>query len=85
MRSIGRRRRRFDPSKESTVADLPSPDVKRWVASRKARVVLAVREGLLPLDEVLERYTLSLDEFMSWWRAFAAGGLKGLMVSTAKR
>src|SRR3954467_3524614 len=30
-----------------TLADLPQPDAQRWVASRKAIVVAAVRGGLL--------------------------------------
>ena len=46
-----------------TVDDLPSPKTKRWVVRRKAEVVAAVNGGLLTIDEVLERYSLSLEEF----------------------
>ena len=34
-----------------TLANLPSPDAQRWVASRKAIVVAAVRGGLLSMSE----------------------------------
>src|SRR6267378_6841482 len=49
-----------------TVADLPPKDTKRWVIRRKAEVVAAVRGGLLSLEEACERYTLTVDEFLSW-------------------
>ena len=42
-----------------TRADLPPPETRRWVASRKATVVKAVAFGLLTLKEALERYQLS--------------------------
>lgn len=48
-----------------TLADLPVPGT-RWVASRKAAVVAAVRHGLLPRDEAIRRYDLSEEEFDSW-------------------
>ena len=46
-----------------TIADLPAPETKRWVVRRKAEVVAAVNGGLLTIDEVLERYNLTLEEF----------------------
>mgnify|MGYP003694346019 CR=1 FL=1 len=52
-----------------TVADLPPKDTKRWVIRRKAEVVAAVRGGLLSLEEACERYTLTVDEFLSWQRS----------------
>jgi hypothetical protein len=64
-----------------TVADLPSPDTKRWVVRRKAEVVAAVSGGLLTIDEVLERYNLTLEEFASWQRAVDRSGMKGLRVT----
>jgi len=36
------------------VADLPSPETKRWVIRRKAEVVAAVRGGLLSLEQVCQ-------------------------------
>src|SRR2546430_6026599 len=61
-----------------TVADLPPKDTKRWVIRRKAEVVAAVRGGLLSLEEACERYTLTVDEFLSWQRSIDRYGLPGL-------
>jgi hypothetical protein len=61
-----------------TLADLPPPSTKRWVIRRKAVVVAAVRGGLLSLDEACRRYTLSVEEFLSWQRAIESHGLPGL-------
>ena len=61
-----------------TVADLPSRDTKRWVIRRKAEVVAAVRGGLLSIEEACERYTLTVDEFLSWQRSIDRHGLPGL-------
>ena len=49
-----------------TLKDLPPPTTKRWVIRRKAEVVAAVRGGLLTLEEACERYTLTVEEFLSW-------------------
>src|SRR3979490_2622456 len=49
-----------------TIADLPAPGTKRWVIRRKAEVVAAVRGGLLSLEEACSRYTLTVEEFLSW-------------------
>jgi len=48
--------------------DLPEHADVRWVRRRKARVVAAVRGGLLSLHEALQRYSLSLEEFIAWER-----------------
>ena len=61
-----------------TVADLPPKDTKRWVIRRKAEVVAAVRGGLLSLEEACERYTLTVDEFLSWQRSIDRYGMPGL-------
>ncbi len=61
-----------------TVADLPPRDTKRWVIRRKAELVAAVRGGLLSLEEACERYTLTVDEFLSWQRSIDRHGLPGL-------
>ena len=61
-----------------TVADLPPTTTKRWVIRRKAEVVAAVRGGLLSLDEACSRYTLTVDEFLSWQSSFDQYGLAGL-------
>ena len=49
-----------------TRADLPSPETRRWVASRKALVVRAVAFGLLSRDEAKETYLLSDGELSEW-------------------
>jgi len=44
-----------------TRADLPPPDTRRWVASRKLSVVRGVVYGLISQDEALVRYGLAED------------------------
>ena len=61
-----------------TVADLPPRDTKRWVIRRKAEVVAAVRGGLLSIEEACERYTLTVEEFLSWQSSINSHGLAGL-------
>jgi hypothetical protein len=61
-----------------TIADLPPASTKRWVIRRKAEVVAAVRGGLLSLDEACNRYTLTVDEFLSWQMSIDQHGLAGL-------
>ena len=58
--------------------DLPPPNTKRWVIRRKAEVVAAVRGGLLTLHDACERYTLTVEEFLSWQKAIDQFGLPGL-------
>jgi len=64
-----------------TLADLPPPQTQRWVVRRKAEVVAAVNGGLLSVDDVLERYGLTLEEFASWQRAVDRSGMQGLRVT----
>jgi hypothetical protein len=61
-----------------TRGDLPPAGTRRWVIRRKAEVVAGVRGGLLTLEEACERYTLSVEEFLSWQRAIDRYGLLGL-------
>ena len=61
-----------------TIADLPPSDTKRWVIRRKAEVVAAVRGGLLSLEEACQRYTLTVEEFLSWQASIDRHGLAGL-------
>jgi len=58
--------------------DLPPPDTKRWVMRRKAEVVNGVRSGLISLEEACRRYTLSVEEFLSWQRLIDSHGVRGL-------
>jgi len=64
-----------------TLDSLPPPDTTRWVVRRKAEVVAAVNGGLLTVDEVCERYRLSLEEFAGWQRAVDRAGMPGLRVT----
>ncbi len=61
-----------------TEQDLPPPGTKRWVMRRKAEVVEGVRCGLISLDEACRRYTLSVEEFLSWQRLIDSHGVRGL-------
>ena len=61
-----------------TMADLPPPDTIRWVIRRKAEVVCAVRGGLLSIEEACQRYTLTVEEFLSWQASVDQHGLAGL-------
>jgi hypothetical protein len=61
-----------------TINDLPPVNTGRWVIRRKAEVVAAVRGGLLTLDEALERYSLTAEEFLAWQRSIDRHGLAGL-------
>jgi transposase-like protein len=64
-----------------TRADLPPPEVRRWVPRRKARVVAAVEGGLITREEACERYALSDEELESWTSRLTQHGLKGLCVT----
>lgn len=68
-----------------TRADLPPPETRRWVVSRKALVVKAVAHGLIKLDEALERYDLTHEEFDGWCSAVERHGLEGLKVTALQR
>ena len=68
-----------------TRADLPPPETRRWVASRKATVVKAVAFGLLTLKEALERYQLSEEEFDLWRKAVETHGEKALKVTAIQK
>jgi len=66
-------------------ADLPPPETRRWVASRKAIVVNAVVYGLLSQTEAMERYALSEEEFTLWQQAVERHGVKGLKVTAIQK
>ena len=59
---------------------LPIDHATRWGALRKAQVVHAVEIGRLRLEEALDRYRLSLEEFRGWQKALHARDLRGLRV-----
>jgi hypothetical protein len=64
-----------------TLESLPPPGTTRWVVRRKAEVVAAVNGGLLSVNDVCERYDLTLEEFASWQRAIDRSGMPGLRVT----
>jgi hypothetical protein len=63
----------------------PRKPLKRWVPSRKAEIVAAVREGFISLDDALERYALSIDEYLMWQRGLELFGYAGLRVNKSKQ
>lgn len=68
-----------EPGAEAVAGEaLPPTDTKRWVMRRKAEVVAGVRSGVISLDEACQRYTLSVEEFLSWQRLVDSHGVRGL-------
>jgi hypothetical protein len=61
-----------------TLKQLPPAGFGHWVPRRKAEVVAAVRGGLLTMDEALQRYNMTIEEYAGWERAVAHFGLSGL-------
>jgi hypothetical protein len=72
---------------QPVAAAIPKParkPLKRWVPSRKAEIVEAVRGGFISLDDALERYALSIDEYLMWQRGLELFGHAGLRVNRTK-
>lgn len=70
--------------KAITLECLPPPHTRRWVARRKAEVVVAVYGELLTQAQACERYALSPEEFAGWVRAYERGGIPGLRINQTK-
>ncbi len=68
-----------------TLSDLPAPNTKRWVIRRKAQVVVAVKSGLLSLDDACGRYRLTVEEFLAWQRAIESFGPAGLRATKVQQ
>jgi Protein of unknown function (DUF1153) len=68
-----------------TIADSPAPGTKRWVIRRKAEVVAGIRGGSLSLEEACSRYTLTVDEFLSWQELIDQYGLGGFRATKIQR
>lgn len=68
-----------------TLADLPPENTRRWVASRKAVVVMAVEHGLITQQTALERYDLSAEEFGLWQAAIGQHGIEALKVTALQK
>jgi hypothetical protein len=69
---------------EQTVRSPPPPKTVRWVASRKASLVLAINQGLLTVEEACAQYSLSVEELSIWQTRLDRHGLRGLHVSRAQ-
>ncbi|WP_308915154.1 DUF1153 domain-containing protein [Jannaschia sp. LMIT008] len=63
---------------QMTRADLPPVGTTRWVARRKAAVVRGVESGLISIDEAIDRYGLSAEEYGSWVDLAGTHGLEAL-------
>jgi len=86
QRNTSQNRQVLDPTgRPLTRDDLPPSNTKRWVILRKAQVVAGVRTGLISLDEACQRYSLSVDEFLSWQSLFDAHGMNGLRATRLKK
>lgn len=68
-----------------TRADLPAANTRRWVASRKASVVKAVKYGLLTLGEAMTMYGLSEEEFSEWEHAVDTHGEAALKATALQK
>ncbi|MEM7752148.1 MAG: DUF1153 domain-containing protein [Pseudomonadota bacterium] len=68
-----------------TRADLPDQDTRRWVASRKAAVVRAIRFGLMSWEDAREVYDLSDEELRAWHAAVEQHGEVALKATTLQR
>ena len=68
-----------------TRADLPEPETRRWVASRKAAVVKAVTFGLITEAEAIEAYGLSEAELGEWKDAVSQHGEAALKATALQK
>ena len=66
------------------IDDLPPPGITRWVIHRKAQVVAAVEAGALSLEEVRERYAVSVEEFQGWQKTLERHGIYGLRTTRSQ-
>jgi len=57
---------------------LPPPNTRRWVIRRKAAVVIAVKMGIITIEQACQVYQLTEEEFLSWKHAFETHGFPGL-------
>ena len=68
-------------TKTALLAALPSADVRRFTASRKAAIVAAVNGGAISEKAALARYEISEAEFAAWCRDINKAGVAGLRVT----
>jgi hypothetical protein len=68
------------PRKSERAQPLRLP-TERWVTSRKAALIAAIRSGEITLEEACRQYQLSPEEFSGWLAAFEKHGVPGLRVT----
>jgi len=68
-----------------TRSDLPPRNTRRWVARRKAIVVMAVNAGLVSEDEAQEMYGISSEELHSWRIAMETHGARALRATAVQK
>jgi transposase-like protein len=69
------------PRTKTAAVTLPPPGTKRWTARRKAAVVEAVHSSRITIEEVCRRYSLSVEEFLSWHNTIRSHGVGGLQTT----
>jgi hypothetical protein len=68
-----------------SLSDLPPTNNGRWVVRHKANLVAAVNGGLISLEDACKRYSLSIDEFLTWQRTINRFGLEGLRATHLRK
>ena len=68
-----------------TQATLPPRSTRRWTSVQKAEVVSGVAGDLLSMDEALDRYGLTAEEFEGWKLSMGNFGMDGLRCTHTKR
>lgn len=68
-----------------TRSDLPPKTTRRWVARRKAVVVMAVNSGLIDEEEAQEMYGISSEELHSWRIAMETHGARALRATAVQK
>ena len=67
----------FARAGDGLMPELPLSD-ERWTTRRKAALVGAVRRAEVSLDEICQKYRLSIEEFAAWERDYDRYGAPGL-------
>lgn len=60
------------------IETLPPLTGTRWVTSRKAQLIRAIRSGIITIEEASRRYRLTIDELSEWQTSFDKHGKRGL-------
>lgn len=61
-----------------TLDMLPPSTATRWVTSRKAQLIAAIKGGLITIEEASRRYCLTIEELGEWQSSFDRHGKRGL-------